>query len=253
VFAWEDDRVLKLFHEGMSGMAERELEATRIAHEASLPVPAPDGIVEVDHRSGIVLERVDGPSLEEWMLSRPWRVFAGARTLARLHAEMHAVEAAGLPSLHEVIEGKIRRDEGWPAPVREATLKAVSQLPEGNAICHWDFHAGNIVMAVLGPRIIDWSEAVLSNPLADVAMTWLLTRVSALPPWARMQRLVLLVRRWFYLAYQRHYRELRPFRDEDLSAWKIPVLAVHITRRIPDDRSRMLALLEGLLRHHGYL
>ena len=71
VFAWEDGRVLKLFHESMSGMAERELEATRIAHEAGLPVPAPDGIVEVDHRSGIVLERVDGPSLEEWMLSRP--------------------------------------------------------------------------------------------------------------------------------------------------------------------------------------
>jgi len=177
----------------------------------------------------------------------------GAKAMARLHAETHSVEATGLPSLHEVVTDKIRCDEGWPALVREATLEAVNQLPEGNAICHWDFHTGNIIVTAGGPTIIDWSETVLSNRLADVAMTWLLTCVSALPPWTRMKRLIKLARRHFHVAYQKHYRQLRPFREEDLSAWKIPVLAVHVTRRIPDDRHRMLALLEGLLRQHGYL
>jgi hypothetical protein len=108
-------------------------------------------------------------------------------------------------------------------------------------------------MTARGPIIIDWSEAVLSNPLADAAMTWLLTCVCSLPPWAKMKWVTQLARRRFYSAYLKHYRQLRPFRDEELSDWKIPVLAVHITRRIPDDRPRMLALLEGLLRQHGHV
>ena len=48
VFVWEDGLVLKLFYESMSDMAEREITATRIAYQCNLPVPAPEGLVELD-------------------------------------------------------------------------------------------------------------------------------------------------------------------------------------------------------------
>ena len=253
VFTWEDGFVLKLFYESMSDMAEREIKATRIAYQGGLPVPAPEGLVEVDGRRGIVMERIDGPSMDEYMQSQPSKVFDCARALAELHAGMHSREAEGIRSLREVVERAIERDSGWPLPVREATLECVHHLPEGNGICHWDFHSGNIIMTERGPVVIDWSEAVLGNTLADVAMTWLLFRVCSIPHWVKMRRLMQMFRRGFYSVYMRHYRRLRPFRDEELIPWKVPVLAVHITRGIPGDRSRMLALLEKLLRQLGYL
>ena len=138
-------------------------------------------------------------------------------------------------------------------PVREATLECVRKLPEGNGICHWDFHSGNIIMAESGPIVIDWSEAVLGNTLADVAMTWLLFRVCSIPSWVRMRRLMQMMREVFYSLYMRQYLRLRPFREEELTPWKVPVLSVHITRGIPEDRPRMLVLLEKLLEQRGYL
>jgi tRNA A-37 threonylcarbamoyl transferase component Bud32 len=253
VFAWEDGHVLKLFYGSMSGMAARELKATQIAYQSGLPVPAVEGLLEVDGRWGIVMERVDGPSMEDHMKSRPWSLFDCARVLAELHAKMHSCEATGLRSMREVVEGAIGRDSGWPLPVREATLECVDQLPEGNGICHWDFHSGNIIMTERGPIIIDWSEAVLANVFADAAMTWLLLRVSAIPPWVRMRQLLQMFRGGYYSLYLRYYRRLLPFRDEELTPWKVPVLAVHITRGIPEDRPRMLVLLERLLKQLGYL
>jgi aminoglycoside phosphotransferase (APT) family kinase protein len=191
--------------------------------------------------------------MEEYMQSQPWKFPDCTRALAELHAEMHSCEAAGLRSLGEVVEGAIGRDSEWPVPVREAALECIRQLPEGNGICHWDFHPGNIIMTARGPVVIDWSEAVLGNPLADAAMTWLLLRVSAIPPWTRMRQLMQMMRGGFYSLYLRHYRRLRPFRDEELTQWKVPVLTVHIARGIPEDRPRMLVLLERLLRQLGYL
>ena len=253
VFALKDGHVLKLFYESMSGMADRELEATRIAYQSDLPVPAVEGLLVVDRRRGIVMERVDGPSMDEYMQSRPWRFFGCARALAELHAKMHSCEAVGIRSLGEVVESAIERDSGWPVPIREATLECVRQLPEGDSICHWDFHSGNIIMTERGPVIIDWSEAVLSNPLVDIAMTWLLFRVCAIPTWVRMRQLMQMLRGGFHFLYMRHYLRLRPFRDEELTPWKVPVLAVHITRGIPEDRPRMLVLLKRLLKQLGYL
>jgi len=253
VFAWEDGLVLKLFYESMSDMAEREITATRIAYQCDLPVPAPEGLLELDGRQGIAMARVDGPSMDDYMKSRPRELFNCARTLAELHAGIHSREAAGIRSLREVVERAIERDGGWPLPVREATLECVRKLPEGNGICHWDFHSGNIIMTERGPVVIDWSETVLGNTLADVAMTWLLFRVCSIPSWVRMRRLMQMMRGVFYSLYMRQYLRLRPFRGEELTPWKVPVLAVHITRGIPEDRPRMLVLLEKLLKQMGYL
>jgi len=253
VFAWEDGRVIKLFYKSTSGMAEREFEATRIAYQCGLPVPSVDDIITLDGRCGIVMERVDGPSMEDYMKSSPPSFFDCARALAELHAKIHSCETVGIRSLDGVVERAIERDSDWPVPVKEATLDCIRHLPQGNAICHWDFHSGNIIISEHGPVIIDWSEAVLGNALADVAMTWLLFRVCSIPPWVGMRRLLKMLRGGFYSVFMKYYRQLRPFSDKELTPWKIPVLAVHIARGIPEDRPRMMVLLKKLLKELGYL
>ena len=87
VYGWGQGRVLKLFESWRpEEKVERELRATRAVHAAGLPAPAVYEIVEVEARQGIVFERIDGPSMFEQVIARPWRLFAAARQLAELHA-----------------------------------------------------------------------------------------------------------------------------------------------------------------------
>src|SRR6478752_2749091 len=89
VYAWGDGRVLKLFHPGAPDRPEREYRVTRAVHAAGLPAPAVYELVEVDGRAGIVFERVDGPSLFEYVQARPWKLWWAIRRLAELHAQIH--------------------------------------------------------------------------------------------------------------------------------------------------------------------
>ena len=51
-----------------------EADITRAVYEAGLPAPATDGVVEVEGRPGVVLERIDGASMWSQMKAAPRRL-----------------------------------------------------------------------------------------------------------------------------------------------------------------------------------
>src|SRR5256885_9338182 len=68
-YAWAPGQVVKLFKPGVSRWLPRfEVRMIRAVHAAGVPVPEVFGEVTLDGRFGIVLERLDGPTL--WHLSR---------------------------------------------------------------------------------------------------------------------------------------------------------------------------------------
>lgn len=248
IFEWKDNQVLKLFLEGFPAAGvKREAQVTEAVHKAGLPVPAVEGVVEVDGRVGIVFERVEGPTMLEDMMSQPWKLARYARMMAELQAEMHSREIAALPSLREDLEGVVGSQARMPENVRHI-LEDALQLPDGNTVLHGDFHPENVIMSSRGPVIIDWSEAKRGNPLADAARTWFLLRMAAPLPGTKMQWLIKLIRRWFYSMYSKHYRELRPYSEQELTAWRLPVIAARLFfDSIPEERRYLTILLESHL------
>ena len=68
-YAWAPGQVVKLFKAGVSHQFGRhEVRMIRAVLAAGLPVPEVFGEVTLDGRFGIVLQRLDGPTL--WQLSR---------------------------------------------------------------------------------------------------------------------------------------------------------------------------------------
>src|ERR1700694_5086399 len=68
-YAWAPGQVVKLFKAGVSRQFGRhEVRIIRAVLAAGLPVPEVFGEVTLDGRFGIVMERLDGPTL--WQLSR---------------------------------------------------------------------------------------------------------------------------------------------------------------------------------------
>jgi tRNA A-37 threonylcarbamoyl transferase component Bud32 len=81
VFEHGETAVLRRYREGEPCDPEREAAVMRRAEAAGVPVPR---VLEV-HSDGLVLERVDGPTMLEEIERQPWRFAGHARALGRLH------------------------------------------------------------------------------------------------------------------------------------------------------------------------
>jgi uncharacterized protein (TIGR02172 family) len=213
VHAWDEGRVIKLFHESRPlASIEREFNAARAVHALGLPAPAVHDLVDVDGRLGIIFERVSGRSLLEQVQARPWTLFSGAAQLAELQVRIHTCEApASLPSQRERIQMRIEAAADLSAADKRQGTRLLDDLPEGSSICHGDFHPGNVIITACGPVIIDWDTATRGNPLGDVACTSRLLQHANLPAWTPiyMHLLLKVSRRMLHATYLRRYQKVR--------------------------------------------
>jgi Ser/Thr protein kinase RdoA (MazF antagonist) len=47
-------------------------------------------------------------------------------------------------------------------------------MPDGDRLCHGDFHPWNILGPPEAPVVVDWLDACRGDPAADACRTWLL-------------------------------------------------------------------------------
>ncbi len=217
VYEWKKGQVLKLFRWRHPNNVI-ELSTTQVA-SANLPVPAViDGLIEVDGREGFVLERINGPTMTEYVLNHPDSAVECARQMAHLHAEMHIVDVSGSLEFdrHFNLKRNISQADDLPQDIREAALEILDRLPHGNALYHGDYHPANIIMAKDGPVVIDWGTGARGNPLADYAMTWLLFRFFPIFHSDPNQ-----ITNQFWQTYKSCYCEFRSFSEDELFNWQI--------------------------------
>lgn len=254
IYAWGEGRALRLFRDGASiEYALREMQAFRVAHDAGLPCPAvypfddsEDGLVRIGGRIGFVMDRVGGPSMLATLSRRPWLLMRYARRFANLHLMVHSRSVTSLPSqrlrFERVIE-RIQADVGddIAAGIREA----LRQMPDGDSVCHGDFHPDNVLLDPAGPVIIDWGPATSGNPAADIAWTKYLFRHAGAPPdtawWQRP--IILALRHAFFAAYRHAYARGASVDWQEVRAWAPVIAAVRLGDRIAEERDLLLAIL----------
>jgi aminoglycoside phosphotransferase (APT) family kinase protein len=149
---------------------EGEAFVMRLVRAAGYPVPE----VHEVRPDGIVMERVDGPTMLDDVAAHPWRLGRHARTLADLHRRLHAIPA----------DGALHTRWGQPGP--------------DDVVVHGDLHPDNVLLSASGPVVIDWSNAGRGPGGADVADAWLLLG-AADPPARRLLRLLVAALRARFL------------------------------------------------------
>jgi aminoglycoside phosphotransferase (APT) family kinase protein len=244
IYAWGKQQVVKLYHRGSArNAAEREAENARVAYDAGISSPVPDGIVTVQDRVGVVFARVNGPTMLQLIGLNPRAVDEQAMQLARLHAVMHAKAGRGLPSLRDHLQTVAAR---IAAPAGPALLAHLHELPDAASLCHGDFHPGNVIVTATGPAIIDWFDAACGHPLADVARTSLLLQHADAPPGAGRGLEALRAR--LHGVYLAHYCELAGVAPADVEAWTLPVAVARLTvARGPLEREALSTLIQTRL------
>lgn len=248
VFAWDEGRALKLFRRdwGMSE-AEQEARAARLVYDAGIPSPAIYETVTVDGRAGIVFERVAGSDMADGI--NPGNGFGRARLLAELHATMHARAVPTFPPQKPRLRWQIERAPGLDQRIRDAAQRALDALPDGDAVCHGDFHPKNVLLTATSAVVIDWNCVTRGNPLGDVARTVLLLRNAHAATREPKRREA--VRRFVARlldAYLTRYFELTARSRAELEMWRLPMTAARLNEGVEHERRSHILALRRLLR-----
>lgn len=249
VFAWDDGTVLRLLRDPRwAPRMERTTVAIDAARARGVPTPAVVARVTVAGRPGLVMERVDGPDLLTLLGRRPWLLVSVAGDMGTIHARLHeTVAPAELPALRDVARQRIRATPQLPARLADLALGLLDDLPDGDRICHGDYHPGNLLRAADGPVVIDWTNATRGDPMADVARTRLMFRLGEVPAGTSsvIRGLERFGRGAFARLYLRAYRRARPLDLPFVERWEIVRAADRFAEGIEGEYPALLAVLES--------
>jgi Ser/Thr protein kinase RdoA (MazF antagonist) len=179
VFEW-GSRVVKLYRSaGAKQTVFREAGNHAAAEALGLPVPAVWSVQQISGRWGIVFDRVRGSSFAEQMRGDPTTLPRYLEILAQLQARIHAHQAHQFGSLKVWLATRIAGARLLDEPRKQLLLDRLADMPEGDRLCHGDFHPINVLGEASQPILIDWPDACRGDPAADVCRSYLLSRLHA--------------------------------------------------------------------------
>lgn len=242
VYAYGSATVLKLYRPGFGGHRAEALALTALDGHGVAPKLA--GVVDRAGRTGLLIERVGGTDLLTVVQRQPWRVLSIARALAATHLAVHRVRApAGLADLRASLATRIG-DAGLPPHLRDFVTGVLGTLPDGDRLCHGDYHPGNVLTAGDRATVIDWGAASRGVPEADHARTLLLLRwAEPLPgtPWPA-RTVIAAGRALLAGAYAARYRRGADLRQT--RSWLIVHAAARLSEGIDSERDMLIGRLE---------
>jgi serine/threonine protein kinase len=172
IHAWAPGQVVKLFKAGVPQRISRwEARMTRAVFAAGGPAPEVLDEVTVEGRFGIVLGRLDGPTLLQFYRSGAITFGQAGAILASLCLSVHKTPPPpDVALLRDWMDGLLRRSGGAvPEHIATGILALIERLRPGDGLCHGDLHPDNVIMTADGPRIIDWTTAVRAPAVFDLA------------------------------------------------------------------------------------
>ncbi|MDP5274244.1 phosphotransferase [Chengkuizengella axinellae] len=255
VFEWEgSQKLIKLAKANTNFEAmNREYTNNRIAWDNNLPVAQPFEFKEFDGRPGIVFERIYGISLMERFLGQAMNDINNqigfseeiTQITARLLSEIHKISDVTLPSSQkESIKYSIHSTDYLTLKEKEDVISILDSLPSKKLLCHGDPNPGNILIRNDGKSImIDWMNASIGNPEADLAEYIIMIRYAILPPDLPKQVLDYFdsIRETMIQTFMEEYTGLTGITYDEVVPWITPMAARKLSAdAISEDEKQLL-------------
>ncbi len=245
LFLEENGSLLKLYKHGWNReTVGTEYESTKAAHCLGIPSPQVYGMTEQSGRYGFWMERIEGRTMLQAIQKEPFRALFYAEQMAELHYKMHQITCKQIPTQPKVYALRIR-NTSLEERTKERLLFELQRfpMPECQRVCHGDFHPMNILLREESPVVIDWAFASVGDPRADVAGTYMITKLLSTASAARH-----VWERWLYNLftplfaerYLRAYLRLSGFTRQEILRW-VPIrAATYLDLGLPEKANRKL-------------
>ncbi len=147
---------------------------TDLVRRVGAPAPVAMGSTVHESRVAMLYERIDGPSLSDALVGDAVDAGGVGEQLARIHLDLfQLVPAAALPRQQDRLSAKLAQVAAHLPELADAMTIDVTPGHD-IVVCHGDLHPGNVILGGRGPVLIDWFDASVGDPLADVARTCIL-------------------------------------------------------------------------------
>lgn len=241
-------KVLKLFK------AEMPLTPCKIEFDNSVIVnellpnmtPKVYELVNHDNRNGIVFEKIYGQDMMDIMSKKLFSIKHYSKKLAKIHTIIHSQKTNKIINVKDKLVNDIKMGSILSEDEKHKLYKYIETLPNGNALCHFDFHPGNIMINENIPKIIDWMTACYGSRYADIA------RTETMLLYAKMPRGNIFIKK-ISSAVQKHI--LKEYLNElvgttnldmsEVARWRLPIMAARLMEWIPEEeKAELLSLVK---------
>lgn len=249
VYRWGNTEAIKIFHHQENSWYEATKEAknAEIINNLNLKAPKYSGMLEYEGKSCLIYERIDGPTMLTQIEMTKSSITHFAKLMAQLHHEIHQVKVDLRSNLKDELCNTISAQELINEDEKRKIKGILDHLPEGNVVCHYDFHPGNIILSPKGPIIIDWLNTMVGNEAADIARSSMMLKSNALPPTAPELFHKRECRELLHEKYLKEYFMLAGMKQNDIEEWMAPTLAARIHEVSDSNRSEVLFKLRMIL------
>lgn len=171
VYEWQKGKVLKLFHQDYPREAvEREFQNAMAIKNMDFAKAKAYEIILYEERRAIIYEKLEGESLLDWLM-KTGDIQGCAAYMAKLHKQILKNKIINVVDYKEFLKSNIENQ----------SLKMLDKLPNGNTLCHGDFHPGNIFISEGQVAVIDFMNVCKGNALYDIARTAFLMEYTPVP------------------------------------------------------------------------
>ncbi|QAY68056.1 phosphotransferase family protein [Paenibacillus protaetiae] len=261
IFEQETGKIVKLYRRYMDVQSiQYEYAVNQVVGAFDLAAPKAYELLEAEQRRGIVFERVEGETMLSLIIRQPGEMNRLAAQFAKLQNRIHRYEVEveveagtggkrGILKQKELLKRHINSTPLLSEQVKNEILEQLEQLPDGNRLCHGDYHPDNVMFGEQS-WVIDWMNGTVGQPAADVARTVLLIRHGALPDDAPSDVIEAIqhMRENIISIYLEHYLQVSGLQQAEIDQWLLPVAAARLAEGQPEqEQKQILGLVDRLL------
>lgn len=248
LFENDGGKLLKLYKYGWSETQVRqEYESTKAMGALGVPSPHVYDFIEQEGRYGFVMEKLSGETMLQIIQKEPFQAIALAKQMAKLHFDIHCLlpVRSQIPPQKVIYTKAIEGCTGLTEREKDRLIRLLDVLTAGEEqrVCHGDFHAMNIIFSESSVGVIDWAFTTLGDPCADVAGTYMITKLLAAVSGGHNAFERFLFNTFtpiFANIYLKEYLKLSGRRREEIVRW-IPIrAATYVDLGLPERANKKL-------------
>jgi len=245
IFEYSPESIAKVYNPSFPlDYIEYEKSLLRIVSDLDIKLAKYIDFKLIDNQPAMIMERIDGRSLLAEVLRRPLSISAVLDSFIEAQREIHSKHTDQLPNEKTRFRGQLSRS-GLDQSTREKIESLVDQLPDGNSVCHGDFHFGNIISTPNGLYTIDWMNSYGGNPIGDIFRSYLMLKSPFNPlPIRGIRKFLFMTFKAIVagLYIRKSLRATRLMKGEK-SVWLTIMAAVRLCDNVPDEREWLERLI----------
>lgn len=257
IYEWGEQQLVKVAKPNTHVDAmRREFENNQLAWQAGLPVANAYEFLEVNERPAIIYERINGETLMERFTKRALDVDnsnmglmrCDFQILARLLSDIHQTEITYAPSEQKnYLKHCIQSVNYLTESEKQAVIAKLEALPSKGLLCHGDPNPGNVIVKADGSAVvIDWMDATIGNPAADLAEFIVMIRYAILPPVfpSEFTSFFDSIREAIIEIVMDEYTRLTGVTLDEIEPWLVPIAARKLCADAISDEEKQLLIQE---------